>query len=50
MGGTQIALIAALAATNAKIIAFVATTDAAKSRAFYEGVLGLAPTLEDRHG
>ena len=32
---------------NAKIIAFVATTDAAKSRAFYEGVLGLAPTLED---
>jgi hypothetical protein len=32
---------------NAKIIAFVATTDAAKSRAFYEGVLGLAPTWED---
>ena len=32
---------------NAKIIAFVATTDAAKSRAFYEEVLGLAPTLED---
>ena len=28
---------------NAKIIAFVATTDAAKSRAFYEGVLCLAP-------
>src|SRR5215472_17384010 len=32
---------------NAKIIAFVATTNAAKSRAFYEGVLGLALTLED---
>src|SRR5215471_11803262 len=32
---------------DAKIIAFIATTDAAKSRAFYEGVLGLAPTLED---
>ena len=32
---------------NAKIIAFVATTDAAKSRAFYGEVLGLAPTLED---
>ena len=32
---------------NAKIIAFVATTDAPKSRAFYEEVLGLAPTLED---
>ena len=32
---------------NAKIIAFVATTDAAKSRAFYEEVLGLALTLED---
>ena len=32
---------------NAKIIAFVATTDAAKSRAFYEEVLGLAPALED---
>src|SRR5215813_6310737 len=32
---------------NAKIIAFVATTDAARSRAFYEGVLGLTPTLED---
>ena len=32
---------------KAKIIAFVATTDAAKSRAFYEGVLGLAPVLED---
>jgi hypothetical protein len=32
---------------NAKIIAFVATTDAAKSRAFYEGVLGLVPILED---
>ena len=32
---------------NAKIIAFVATTDPAKSRAFYEGVLGLAPILED---
>ena len=27
---------------NAQIIAFVATTDAAKSRAFYEEVLGLA--------
>jgi len=32
---------------NAKIIAFVATTDAAKSRVFYEGVLGLVPILED---
>ena len=32
---------------NAQIIAFVATTDAAKSRAFYEEVLGLALTLED---
>ena len=32
---------------DAKIIAFVATTDPAKSRAFYEGVLGLAPMLED---
>ena len=32
---------------HAKIIAFVATTDAAKSRAFYEEVLGLALTLED---
>ena len=32
---------------NAKIIVFVATTDAAKSRAFYEWVLGLAPTSED---
>jgi hypothetical protein len=33
--------------TDAKIIAFVATTDAVKSRAFYEGMLGLACTLED---
>jgi hypothetical protein len=33
---------------NAKIIAFVATTDSAKSRAFYEGMLGLAPILEDQ--
>jgi catechol 2,3-dioxygenase-like lactoylglutathione lyase family enzyme len=32
---------------DAKIIAFVATTDPTKSRAFYEGVLGLAPTLDD---
>ena len=32
---------------DAKIIAFVATTDPAKSRAFYEGVLGFAPMLED---
>ena len=32
---------------DARIIAFVKTTDAAKSRAFYEGVLGLAATLED---
>ena len=32
---------------NAKIVAFVATTDAAKSRAFYEGALGFAPMLED---
>ena len=33
---------------KAKIIAFVATTDPAKCRAFYEGVLGLAPTSEDQ--
>ena len=32
---------------HARINAFVATTDTAKSRAFYEGVLGLAPTSED---
>ena len=32
---------------NAKIIAFVATTDAAKSRAFYENVLNLPLTSED---
>jgi catechol 2,3-dioxygenase-like lactoylglutathione lyase family enzyme len=32
---------------NAKIVAFVATADASKSRAFYEGVLGLALTVED---
>jgi catechol 2,3-dioxygenase-like lactoylglutathione lyase family enzyme len=32
---------------DAKSIAFVATTDPAKSRAFYEGVLGLAPMFED---
>jgi catechol 2,3-dioxygenase-like lactoylglutathione lyase family enzyme len=32
---------------NAKIIGFVATIDAAKSRAFYEAVLGLALTSED---
>jgi catechol 2,3-dioxygenase-like lactoylglutathione lyase family enzyme len=33
---------------SAKMIAFVATADAARSRAFYEGVLGLATTLEDQ--
>jgi catechol 2,3-dioxygenase-like lactoylglutathione lyase family enzyme len=32
---------------NAKIIAFVATTDAAKSRAFYENVLKLPLASED---
>ena len=30
-----------------KIVAFVATTDSAKARAFYEGVLGLPFAYED---
>jgi catechol 2,3-dioxygenase-like lactoylglutathione lyase family enzyme len=32
---------------SSRITAFVATTDAQRARAFYEGVLGLAVTSED---
>jgi catechol 2,3-dioxygenase-like lactoylglutathione lyase family enzyme len=36
-----------MALTDAKLMAFVLTTDAARARAFYEGVLGLRITGED---
>jgi catechol 2,3-dioxygenase-like lactoylglutathione lyase family enzyme len=33
--------------SNADLVAFVATTDAARARAFYEGVLGLTVVHDD---